>query len=167
MGSLARWFMAVSWVIMAYGVQAQSVPAPAAQGLAQPAPLQFLDLPRFDTTLAAALNSAQPQVEVTFYNKVSPNQLPQRLQKWLTAIEQSGGALDVAPPPGDLAPRNPVLLLGLLGGLWSTLKAWGEIKESHMLQAAAGHHVTLQLNRSADGEIVIERLVFHRVAKAL
>ncbi|MDD0815820.1 hypothetical protein PSQ39_14375 [Curvibacter sp. HBC28] len=128
--------------------------------------MPFLDLPRFDTALAAALNAAQPQVDVTFYSKVSPNQLPQRLQKWLTAIEQSGGSLEVAPPPGDLAPRNPVLLLGLLGGLWSTLKAWGEIKESHMLQAAAGHHVTLQLNRSADGEIVIERLVFHRVAKA-
>jgi len=137
----------------------------AASATAKPA-IPFLDLPRFDKELAQALNAGQAEVGVSFYGKVTPNDVPMRLQKWLTAIEQSGGRLDVSPPPGDVAPRNPVLLLGLVSGLWSALKTWGEIKESQVLQAAAGHQARLVLNKTEGGEVFIERVVFEKVAKA-
>jgi len=127
--------------------------------------IPFLDLPRFDKELAQALNTDQAEVGVRFYGKVTPNEVPARLQKWLTAIEQSGGRLDVSPPPGDVTPRNPVLLLGLVSGLWSALKTWGEIKDSQMLQASAGHQARLVLNKTEGGEVFIERVVFERTAK--
>jgi len=172
MNQSARWIVAGAWALAVGPLLAQGAPAPGGTAAptdtaaATPAALPFLDLPRFDTALAAALHSPEPQVVVTFYQQVSPNQLPQRLQKWLTAIEQSGGALEVAPPPGDLVPRNPVMLLSLVSGLWTSVKAWGEIKESHVLQAAAGHQATLQLGRGAEGDIVVSRLVFQRTGKA-
>lgn len=137
----------------------------ATSATAKPA-IPFLDLPRFDKELAQALNAGQAEVGVSFYGKVTPNDVPMRVQKWLTAIEQSGGRLDVSPPPGDVAPRNPVLLLGLVSGLWSALKTWGEIKESQVLQAAAGHQARLVLNKTEGGEVFIERVVFEKVAKA-
>lgn len=172
MNQWARWMVTWAWALAVGPLLAQGSAVPGASAApidtaaAAPAGLPFLDLPRFDATLAAALQSPDPQVVVTFYQQVSPNQLPQRLQKWLTAIEQSGGVLDVAPPPGDLAPRNPVLLLSLVSGLWTSIKAWGDIKESHVLQAAAGHQATLQLARGAEGDIVVSRLVFQRTGKA-
>lgn len=131
---------------------------------ATPSPIQFLDLAKFDTLLSQRLKSSEPTVEVVFYDRVSPNQLPMRIQKWLTAVDQSGGSIDVIQPPGDLAPRNPALLLGLLGGLMSTLKAMGEIREEQLLQASAGHGVTFKLDKTPQGAIFIERLVFNRNA---
>ena len=92
--------------------------------------------------------------------------MPARLQKWLTAIEQSGGRLDVSPPPGDVVPRNPALLLGLVSSLWSALKTWGEIKDSQVLQAAAGHQARLMLNKTEGGEVFIERVVFEKAPKS-
>jgi hypothetical protein len=138
--------------------------ANATAATASPA-IPFLDLPRFDKELAQALNADQSEVAVRFYGKITPNEVPVRLQKWLTAIEQSGGRLDVTPPPGDVAPRNPLLLLGLVSGLWSALKTWGEIKESQVLQAATGHQARLVLNKTESGEVFIERVVFEKVSK--
>jgi len=145
---------------------AQSEAQPTAVSAATRPAIPFLDLPRFDKELAQALSADQTEVGVRFYGKVTPNEVPVRLQKWLTAIEQSGGRLDVTPPPGDVAPRNPVLLLGLVSGLWSALKTWGEIKDSQVLQAAAGHQARLVLNKTEAGEVFIERVVFERIPKS-
>ena len=67
----------------------------ATSATAKPA-IPFLDLPRFDKELAQALNAGQSEVGVSFYSKVTPNEVPVRLQKWLSAIEQSGGRLSAA-----------------------------------------------------------------------
>ena len=125
----------------------------------------FVDLPRFDEALATALASSQP-VQVTFYAKVSPNTMPVRLQRWLSTLEKAGGRFDVRPPAGELAPRNPAVLLGLLGGLWSSLKAYGEIREEAMFKAASGHDAVLQLARDAHDEILIERVIFEPAKRA-
>lgn len=127
--------------------------APAALSVA------FVDLPRFDEALATALAGSQP-VQVTFYAKVSPNTMPVRLQRWLSTLEKAGGRFDVRPPAGELAPRHPAVLLGLLGGLWSSLKAYGEIREEAMFKAASGHDAVLQLARDGHDDVLIERVIF-------
>ncbi|WP_027474974.1 hypothetical protein [Curvibacter gracilis] len=159
-----RIFLPVIVAAALLGGLGQAVAQTEASAVARPA-IPFLDLPRFDKELAEALQADQAEVGVSFYGKVTPNDVPVRLQKWLTAIEQSGGRLDVSPPPGDVTPRNPALLLGLVSGLWSALKTWGEIKDSQVLQAAGGHQARLVLNKTAGGEVFIERVVFERTTK--
>ena len=146
------------------GIGAAWAQAPEASATARPA-LTFLDLPRFDKDLAQALQTDPAEAVVSFYGKVTPNEVPVRLQKWLTAIEQSGGRVEVSPPPGDVAPRNPVLLMGLVSGLWSAMKTWGEIQDAQMLKAASGHHARLMLNKSEGGEVIIERVVFEKAPR--
>lgn len=123
-------------------------------------PIRFIDLSKFDNDLHRALEAGPNPVVVTFYDKTSPNAMPGRLQKWLSAVEKSGGRIDVEPPPDEPRPRSPALLLGLLGTLWSSIKAWGEIREEAMLTAARSRHAVIALERNAAGEVVVARVTF-------
>lgn len=122
--------------------------------------VKFIDLGRFDNDLAKALQASKDEVSIQFYENVNPNNVPVRLQKWLNAAEKSGGAINVTAPPGDMTPKNPAVLFGLLGSLWSTLKAWTEISEERMLKAADGRNVTIQLDRGKQDEILIKSVSF-------
>ena len=132
------------------------------QSFAQPTPepIRFIDLSKFDTDLERALKGSNESITVMFYEKTSPNNMPNRLQKWVTAVEKSGGKIDVEPPPDEPRPRSPAMLIGLLGGLWSSIKAWGEIRERAMLDAVQTRNVLIHLERNAAGEIIVGRVAF-------
>ena len=129
-------------------------------GQTAPEPLRFIDLSKFDTDLEKALIGNKDSISVTFYEKTSPNNMPNRLQKWVTAVEKSGGKIDVEPPPDEPRARSPAMLIGLLGGLWSSIKAWGEIREPAMLDAVQTRNVLIHLERGATGEIIVARVSF-------
>lgn len=52
--------------------------------------LNFVDIGKFDKDLAASLSSDLEEVNVFFYNKVTPNKIPDRMQHWISAVENSG-----------------------------------------------------------------------------
>jgi len=134
--------------------------AQQALGQTAPEPIRFIDLSKFDTDLERALKGSNESIAVMFYEKTSPNNMPNRLQKWVTAVEKSGGKIDVEPPPDEPRPRSPAMLIGLLGGLWSSIKAWGEIRERAMLDAVQTRNVLIHLERNAAGEIIVARVSF-------
>ena len=82
------------------------------------ASLQFFDIKAFDSDLYRALEAKLPEITVSFLDQPSPNKTPERLQKWLESLKQTGGQLEVVQPPNELAPKNPLALVGLLGSLW-------------------------------------------------
>ncbi|MBM3968048.1 MAG: hypothetical protein FJ308_23775, partial [Planctomycetes bacterium] len=55
--------------------------------------IRFIDLTKFDSDLEKALSTQKESVLVTFYEKTSPNNMPNRLQKWISSVEKSGGKL--------------------------------------------------------------------------
>jgi hypothetical protein len=131
-----------------------------AVGQSNPDSIRFIDLSKFDSDMEKALNLSKETVTVTFYEKTSPNNMPNRLQKWVTSVEKSGGKIEVEPPPDEPRARSPVMLIGLLGGLWSSIKAWGEIKEKSMLEAAQSRNVQIYLERNSTGDIIVSRVTF-------
>ena len=96
----------------------------------------FIDIGKFDSELHASLVEKSEPVVVSFYDKVSPNAMPERLQKWLTTVERSGGKIEIEPPANELAPKNPALLLSLFSGLWSSMKAASQIQDEQVVKAA-------------------------------
>ena len=124
--------------------------------------LSFVDIGRFDSELHASLQSSLPDVNVQFYEKVSPNNTPERLQRWLNAVERNGGKVDVEPPPGELTTRNPFALISLLGGLWNVIKLGNEIQKDSLLHATRGHDAVISLERNASNEVVISKITFKR-----
>lgn len=124
--------------------------------------LNFVDYAGFDRSLHAALSHNQPVVTVVMYDKVSPNNTPDRLQKWLNAVERNGGRVDIQPPPGDLAPKSPMALISLIGGLWNAIKVTSDLRDAQMTHIVKGHDAVISLERNDAGQIVIGKILFKK-----
>lgn len=122
--------------------------------------VKFIDLSKFDYELYQALNTTEPEIKVVMFEKVSPNNTPDRLQKWLNAVEKNGGKVEIEPPPNELVPRNPFALIGLIGGLWDAVKAVADFQNSQLTHAVKGRNAIISLERNQRGEVVISKLTF-------
>lgn len=120
----------------------------------------FLDLPKFDKDLSAALSRHKNTVAVDFYEPVSPNQVPIRLQNWISSAEKSGGKISVIAPPSDPVPKSPMLAANLLSGLWSSLKLLDDFRKDKIYDAAANRDVMVSLDRDIHGQVVVKRVIF-------
>ena len=126
--------------------------------------VMFVDIRKFDQDLYRALHTTEPEVKVVMYDKVSPNNTPDRLQKWLNAVEKNGGKVEIEPPPNELVPKNPLLLIGLVGSLWDAVKAVTDFRDAEMTRAVKGRDAVISLERNARGEVVVGKLTFKKKA---
>jgi hypothetical protein len=127
-----------------------------------PEELGFVDISRFDRDLHDALLGAPKQVTVAMFDKVSPNNTPERLQKWLNAVERNGGKVEIEPPPNELVPRNPLALISLVGGLWNVIKATTAVHDAQVTKAVRGHDAVISLERNAQGQVVVGKIIFKK-----
>lgn len=144
---------ALAGVASTASAQTTAAEAPRAAAVA------FIDIPKFDRELHAALSNQTDPVNVTFYEKVSPNKVPERLQKWISIVEKTGGKVDIEPPPDEPVPKG-AFLLSLLGALWSAVKAFTEIQEESQYLAASKRNAVISLERDATRQIVVARVTF-------
>lgn len=124
--------------------------------------LGFVDITRFDRDLQLALLQQPSTVTVAMFDKVSPNNTPERLQKWLNAVERNGGKVEIEPPPNELVPRNPMALISLVGGLWNVIKATTAVHDAQVTQAVRGRDAVISLERNAQGQVVVGKIIFKK-----
>ena len=115
---------------------------------------------KVDAELASSLNAPLDSVEVLFYERISPNKMPERLQKWISAIERSGGTVKINTPPNEPKPRNPIALLGLLGSAYTTIKSFVDAQPASYLSSAKGRNAVISLARSPNGDLLVEKIGF-------
>lgn len=122
-------------------------------------PLQFIDLPTFDARLGQVLDSKPETVRVDFIDKVKPSQLPDRVNPWMTTVQNSGGEVKVVLPPGDLQPKG-FPLLSLLPTLFNMLR---EHRADPPLQKSAqGYDAQIILKNDGSGDRMVDAIVFKR-----
>lgn len=134
---------------------------PAAPLVAQPA-LQFVDLQRFDQELSGSLGAPLPRVEVSFYDRVVPSAMPERLQKWMAAVEAGGGKVKVTPPPSSVTTRSPIALISAISALWTANKMVREASTEAQFRVARAYDAEVVLRQDARGDTVIDKVVFVR-----
>ncbi len=139
-----------------------AAPAPASRPQAVKDTLHFIDYSGFDQALSQALHQPEPVVTVLMQDKVSPNQTPERLQKWLQAVERHGGRVEVETPPNELRPRSPAAIISLLGSLWNAIKVAAEVRDRQLMQSVQGRDALISLERNAEGQVVISRIAFKK-----
>lgn len=129
--------------------------------------ITFIDTQKFDSELSSSLSSINKPVEVNFFNPITPNEIPPRLEKWLSMVDKSGGKVNVSSPAGEPAPKSPALILGLFSGLWNAFKIISKESTSKSMEAAVnGRDANIQLARNAQGTLYIQKITFNeRVAK--
>ena len=124
--------------------------------------IMFIDTQKFDNELSSSLSTIKEPVEVNFYSPITPNEIPPRLEKWLTMIDKSGGKIIIASPVGEPAPKSPALLLGLFSGLWNAFTILGKESASKSMEdAAKGRDANIQLARNAQGTLYIQKITFN------
>ena len=124
------------------------------------AKLSFLDISKFDRDLSGSLQDKNALVEVAFYDKVSPNNVPDRLQKWISVVEADGGKVLVEPPPNELIARSPMAALSLVGTLITSIKGFAKFNSERIYESAKGRDAVITLERNNKGEVVINAIKF-------
>ena len=146
--------MAVIFVGALFGCQSVNL-APAKDSIT------FIDTQKFDTELGNSLINNKNPVDVDFYNPVTPNQMPPRLEKWIAVAENTGGKITVTQPPNELAPKDPVLLLGLFTGIWQAIKLMsGQYSSYTAEEGAKNRDVNIALARNSQGVLYVQKVIF-------
>jgi hypothetical protein len=127
--------------------------------------MEFIDISKFDHDLSTSLADKYDSVEVAFYDKVSPNNVPDRLQKWLSSVEKTGGKVEIRRPVGEFASKDPFALLSLAGTLFSTLKTLATKPFEQNYETAKGRNAIIQLERNKSGEAVVSKIIFVKIDK--
>ena len=122
--------------------------------------LQFLDSQLFDEKLHRSLAARLPEVTVEFLGSdPTVNNLPQRLDRWLTVIMKEGeDRIQVRVDPRYTAPKS---LVG--AGIMLALKAYGVVTD-WLFYAPAQEYDALILHEPGTGRLT--RLIFTRRADA-
>ena len=124
------------------------------------AKISFLDISKFDRDLSGSLQEKNASVEVAFFEKVSPNNVPERLQKWISVVEADGGKVLVEPPPNELIARSPMAALSLVGTLITSIKGFAKFNSERVYESAKGRDAVISLERNNKGEVVINAIKF-------
>jgi len=74
-------------------------PRNPAAGTAPQKAVQFMDTTGFDYKLSASLEAGQEQVLVLFPAVITLNNIPERIDKWLSKVEKLGGKVEIRPEP--------------------------------------------------------------------
>ena len=122
--------------------------------------LDFIDIAKFDRDMAASLADKYEAVEVKFYEKVSPNSMPERLQNWLSSVEKTGGKVEVKRPEGEPIPKDAFSLISLASTLFSFLKSKALIPFDNNYKSAKDRNAIIQLERNKEGNVVVSSITF-------
>ena len=122
--------------------------------------VQFIDLQSFDRDLGSALSAPLPKVDVAFYDRVSPNALPERLQRWMASVENGGGTVKVIPPKPSVTSKSPWLLISAISSLWSASSIAKDMAMNAQFKAAQAFDVEILLKTDDRGDSVVDKVVF-------
>lgn len=62
-------------------------------------PIDYADLDGFDRSLSSNLRGTPTDVTVKFVAPTTVNEIPTRMDKWLSVVEKNGGKVQAAPDP--------------------------------------------------------------------
>ena len=152
--------LAISLLLGLSGCATNAPLAKAENSTAVNTRISFLDISKFDRDLSAALKNQPSTIEVAFFDNVSPNNVPERLQKWMAVIEADGGKIMVEAPPQEAATRSPFAALSLIGTLISSIKKIERYRSEQIYDAAKGRNAVISLDRNDKGEVFVKHINF-------
>jgi hypothetical protein len=120
--------------------------------------LEYLDSDYFEKQLSTAMSQKQPKIEVTVLSPFSTNDIPDRLDAWLTMIGETGGKIKTVPIDSR---KN--MLVSLLLTLHSVYQ---KLKKQFRYNPARHYNAQLLYWRNKSGDALIEKIIFtHRNLK--
>ncbi|AMC35174.1 hypothetical protein [Janthinobacterium sp. B9-8] len=128
------------------------------------ADIKFVDYKGFDRDLINSLNAPLPKIQVAFYEQITPNALPERVQKWMAAVEANGGKVDITVPKSNstISAKSPLLIISVITSLWSANKMVQEVSGEAQFNAASLYNAEVILKYDESNKMVIDKIIFHK-----
>lgn len=119
--------------------------------------VQFMDTTGFDYKLSASLEAKQESVDVLFPAVITLNNIPERMDKWLSKVEKFGGKVEIQaePEPGR----------GLITEIFSIFIKAFEAAEEKLIYAPAQNYNVLISYKAKTG--IISKMAFVRKAETV
>jgi hypothetical protein len=131
-------------------------PQNPAAGTAAQKEVQFMDTTGFDYKLSASLEAKQEQVDVLFPAVITLNNIPERIDKWLSKVEKLGGKVEIQ--------AEPETGRGLITEIFSIFVKAFEAAEEKLIYAPARDYNVLISYKAKTG--IVTRMTFVRKAAA-
>jgi hypothetical protein len=119
--------------------------------------LAFFDSDAFDASLANALASNPHELQLTFPGNTQLNQMPPRVNAWLTQVQKNNGTV-VAKDPAN--PSRGFLGLGMIADVIDLISWYRERSQRQTQLATADNYNATLLYDSKSG--VLKDIVFSR-----
>ena len=118
----------------------------------------FNDLQAFDRLLEKSLKSDSEKVVVVMEDRVPLKEMPQRVDKWLAAVDNNGGKVNVKSDTPEIRTRA----LPLLGIAISAYQFFKENAKDAHYEAARDYDATVVYKRDPNGDRVVDRIEMTR-----
>lgn len=106
--------------------------------------IMFIDLGSFDKKMTQAMQNKVALITVTSAQPFELNNIPERLEKWLAAIEESGGEVNVVADENPDGVKTRGAFIAAAGAL---MKMFGAVRADHTFRFAKNYgSATLRYN---------------------
>jgi len=121
--------------------------------------VSFFDTSHFDKQLSSVMSRGATAAMVTFEAPATVNDIPERLNKWLSVVEKNGGMVELQPDPDypAITQRGAFGLVSVMLGAFATI--YEAIENKILYGPAKGYNATVYYMR---GSGVMTKVVFSR-----
>lgn len=124
--------------------------------------VMFMDSNMFDNRLAGEMEKKSAKIEIAVTGKVSINQMPGRLDRWLTRVSEHG-EVAIKPVEPVVGQSRSIFFLAPLFSIFNNGKdAIGKISAERGLARSEDYNATVFCETGPDGEVVIKKVVLLR-----
>lgn len=120
--------------------------------------LTFMDSKLFDAKLSRELASGKDMVEIEVTGRVSLNDIPPRMDRWVVKSAEEG---KVELLPSEPAPRTR-FIFSLIPMVFSAFGSLKNIQEERMFDYAKKYDTRIYYKKDDTGETLIEKIVMTR-----
>jgi hypothetical protein len=122
----------------------------------------YIDTNSFDRNLSSSMGANLETIEVPVDDRISPVAIPDRLNKWLAAVDANGGDIQVKQVETNAQGKTrgfPIAVIGLAIEVVRLLR--GDPAEQ-LYKSAGNYDADIMVRQGPSGERVIERVVLKR-----
>jgi len=134
-----------------------------------PKHLQFIDTDMFDKQLSTAMSNQHYEIQISMLTPFSTNNVPQKLDTWLTVISDFGGEVNVEPvetempEDGEKTGTKRSFIVPIALALFSMYK---DYRNQQKYEAAENYNATVFYKQNEQGEAIVEKIVFSHKEKS-
>jgi hypothetical protein len=124
----------------------------------------YIDTNSFDRSLSSSLSADLETIEIPVNDRMSPVAIPDRLNKWLSAVDANGGNIQVKQIPDELGGKQRGFPIAVIGLAIEVVRMLRGTPEERLYKPAANYDADIMVRQGPGGERVIERVLLRRRA---